>query len=346
VTPGNSSGAGARFRSVKPKPITLTRDSLIRTDRLAEGFGLVIEPAAADLNLAAWAAASREFLDAMLLQYGAILFRGFPVRSPADFRQVAESASSGLLDYSERAAARKEVSPRVFTSTEYPSSATIPLHHEMSYSHNWPAKIFFYCSIPPGAGGRTPIADDRRIFGLIPEAIRERFRRHRVMYVRNYGTGVDLRWQEAFQTADREAVEAYCRKSGAEFAWLENDRLRTRQIRQAVVTHPRTAATVWFNHAHLFHHSSLAPDVAQALLSAFREDELPRNVFYGDGSPIEAQVLDDIRGIYDREAVRFEWRQGDVLLLDNFLVSHGREPFTAPREILVAMAELFINSQV
>jgi hypothetical protein len=103
---------------------------------------------------------------------------------------------------------------------------------------------------------------------------------------------------------------------------------------------------VWFNHAHLFHHSSLEPEVAQSLLSVFREEDLPRNVFYGDGTPIETSVLEEIRQIYDREAVRFTWIKGDVLLLDNFLASHGREPFTAPREILVIMADLFTNSQM
>jgi len=86
--------------------------------------------------------------------------------------------------------------------------------------------------------------------------------------------------------------------------------------------------------------------VAQSLLSAFHEEDLPRNVFYGDGSPIESAVLDEIREIYEREAVRFEWRQGDVLLLDNILVSHGRESFTPPREMLVIMAELFTNPSV
>ncbi|MEO8593987.1 MAG: TauD/TfdA family dioxygenase [Candidatus Solibacter sp.] len=343
MTPQGSADAGARLRLLKPKPVSIKRDSLIRSEQLAPGFGLVIEPAVADLSLASWTAANRDFIDSALQQHGALLMRGFGVNSPLEFRQFAEAASSGLLDYCERAAARKEVSSKVFTSTEYPAGATIPLHHEMSYSHNWPAKIFFYCAVPPAGGGRTPIADDRKIFALIPERIRERFMRNQVMYVRNYGAGVDLRWQEAFQTEDRAVVEDYCRNSGAEFAWLEGDRLRTRQVRQAVVTPPGANTIVWFNHAHLFHHSSLAPDVAQSLLSAFHEDDLPRNVFYGDGSPIETSVLDEIREIYEREAVRFEWRKGDVLLLDNFLVSHGREPFTAPREILVVMAELFTN---
>jgi len=346
MTPGSSSGAGARLRALKPKSVSMTRDSLVRSEPLTPGFGLVMEPAVADLSLPAWAAANRDFIDSALRQQGALLMRGFGLKSPLEFREFAEAASTGLLDYSERAAARKEVSSKVFTSTEYPAGAIIPLHHEMSYSHNWPAKIFFYCSVPPASGGRTPIADDRRIFDLIPERTRERFMRNQVMYVRNYGAGVDLRWQEAFQTEDRAVVEAYCRNSGADFSWLEGDRLRTRQVRQAVVNVPGTTTTVWFNHAHLFHHSSLAPDVAQSLLSAFHEEDLPRNVFYGDGSPIESAVLDEIREIYEREAVRFEWRQGDVLLLDNILVSHGRESFTPPREMLVIMAELFTNPSV
>ena len=43
--------------------------------------------------------------------------------------------------------------------------------------------------------------------------------------------------------------------------------LRTRQVRQAVATHPATNEVVWFNHAHLFHSSSLEPDVRAALRS-------------------------------------------------------------------------------
>jgi alpha-ketoglutarate-dependent taurine dioxygenase len=343
---GRPPDARAQLRSVKPTRLSLTPNALIRTECLAPGFALVIEPAVADLHLATWAATNREFIETTLLQYGAILLRGFSVKSVADFRAAAEAISSELLDYSERAAARREVSSKVFTSTDYPAIAAIPLHHEMSYSHNWPVKIFFYCSTPPAAGGRTPIADDRRIFGLIPSAIKEPFLQRGVMYVRNYGEGVDLSWQEAFQTEDRVTVERYCRSAGAQFIWLDGDRLRTRQVRQAVVTRPGSNTKVWFNHAHLFHHSSLEPEVEQSLLSVFRGEELPRNVFYGDGTPIETSVLDEIRQIYDREAVRFAWCKGDVLLLDNFLTSHGREPFTAPREILVIMAELFTNSQM
>jgi len=126
-----------------------------------------------------------------------------------------------------------------------------------------------------------------------------------------------------------------------EVEWRDGDRLRTRAIRQVVVAHPRTGETVWFNHAHMFHLSNLEPAVREALLSEFREDELPRNAFYGDGSAIETSILDEIRELYRQTAISFPWRQGDILMLDNFLASHGREPYLGPRKILVAMADLF-----
>ncbi len=81
----------------------------------------------------------------------------------------------------------------------------------------------------------------------------------------------------------------------------------------------------------MFHHSNLQPEVRDALLSEFEQDELPRNAFYGDGTSIDDAVLGAIRDIYLREAVVFPWQKGDVLMVDNFLASHGREPFVGPR---------------
>ena len=93
----------------------------------------------------------------------------------------------------------------------------------------------------------------------------------------------------------------------------------------------------------MFHSTNLEPAVREALLSEFAPDELPRNAFYGDGSEIEDSVANYIRDLYEQHAVRFAWQHGDVMLVDNFLASHGREPFVGPRKILVAMAELYTN---
>jgi alpha-ketoglutarate-dependent taurine dioxygenase len=338
----------ANLKSISPKKVKLGQEALITTGYLetCEGFPLVIQPNGENLDLVTWAASNRSFIETELLKHGAVYFHKFHVDSVSQFENFARVLSPDLLDYHERAAPRVEVGNNIYTSTEYPADQPIPLHHEMSYSHNWPTKLWFCCLQPAQQGGRTPIADDRKIFNLIPPLIKEQFIRKKVMYLRNYGMGVDLPWQEVFRTTDRSVVEEYCRRARTEFEWMDRDRLRTRQVRQAVATHPRTGDTVWFNHAHMFHVSNLEPATRKSLQEEFEDDELPRNAFYGDGSPIEDSILAEIREIYQRHSVAFTWRAGDIMLVDNFLASHGREPFSGPRKVLVAMAELYTNQDI
>lgn len=330
------------FKPAQRKLVRMSGDGLVRLGSLDSERQLPVlaEPTAADVNLGSWAAAHRPLLAEKLRQHGAILFRGFAVDGPEQFQQVARDLCGSLLDYTERAAPRVEVGKGVYTSTEFPPDQWIPLHHEMSYAHNWPARILFHCDQPAVQGGRTPIASARQVTELIDPRVKERFLEKKVMFVRNYGEGVDLSWQEAFQTADRAVVESYCRRAGMTTEWREGGRLRTRAVRQVVLRHPQTGETLWFNHAHMFHQSNLPAEVRRALLEQFAEDELPRNSFYGDGTPIESSVLEEIRATYLQAAVLFPWSKGDILLLDNFLVAHGREPFAGPRRILVAMADL------
>jgi alpha-ketoglutarate-dependent taurine dioxygenase len=165
-----------------------------------------------------------------------------------------------------------------------------------------------------------------------------------VMYQRNYGLGIDLSWQEAFQTTDPAQVESYCRRSSIAWEWLDGRRrLRTRQVRPAVAQHPSSGELVWFNQAHLFHTSALDVPAREALHAEYSEEELPRQAFLGDGAPIPSEFLDDIRRAY-RESLRiFAWLRGDILLLDNMLIAHGRKAFTGDRRVFVAMAEPWSN---
>jgi alpha-ketoglutarate-dependent taurine dioxygenase len=201
-------------------------------------------------------------------------------------------------------------------------------------------RLGFFCVTPPAEGGETPIADSRQVLNNIETAIRERFSREQVSYVRNYGEALDLPWQEVFQTNNREEVEQFCRQNGIDFEWRADDQLRTTQICQAVAFHPVTGAEVWFNQAHLFHVSSLHSEIRDSLIAA-SADEPPRNAYYGDGSVIADNDLDQIRAAYEDATVVFSWEKGDVLLVDNMLVAHGREPFRGERQIVVGMGQPF-----
>jgi alpha-ketoglutarate-dependent taurine dioxygenase len=159
------------------------------------------------------------------------------------------------------------------------------------------------------------------------------------MLVRNFGTGYGLSWQTAFQTDDPSEVNRHCAISGIEYEWLFPERLRTRQRRPAVSRHPVTGECVWFNHATFFHISTLDAEMRAGLLAELREEDLPYNTYYADGSSIEPRALEIVRQAYEEETIKFRWQRGDVLLLDNMLVAHGRSPFRGTRQIVVGMAE-------
>lgn len=290
-----------------------------------------------------WIAAHREDVDRALYRFGALLFKGFGIDSADKLNRVAVAHVGELLGYIERGAPRVQLGDKVYSSTEYAAEESIPMHHEMSYSHHWPSKLYFCSQVVAEEGGYTPLADDRQVIQAIPEGIKRRFIEKKVMYVRNYGLGIDMDWREAFQVETRAEAEDYLTQSSTRFEWLPGDVLRTRAIRQAIATHPVTGNTVWFNHAHLFHSSNMPADVREFLVEEFGEEGMPRNAYYGDGTPIEDSVVQTIRAIYDEHSVRFPWEQGDVLLVDNFLFTHGRSPFKGPRKVCVAMAQLYTN---
>lgn len=300
---------------------------------------LVIESSDERGDMAAWIAKNRDYVNQTLATNGGILFRGSGVTTVQGFQHFIDSMADGLLEYSYRSTPRTQINGRIYTSTEYPADQSIPLHNEMAYTTNWPMKIWFGCLTAPEQGGETPICNSRRVFERIDPEIRDAFASKSVMYVRNYYEEIGLPWQDVFNTSDRAEVETICRSSGIAFEWLAGTRLRTRQVCQAVARHPRTGEMVWFNQAHLFHVSSLGQDVMDALVSMYDEADLPRTAAYGDGSPIELSALDEIRRIYNEEAVTFPWKESDVLLLDNMLTAHGRMPFGGARKIVVGMAE-------
>ncbi|GIJ48366.1 hypothetical protein Val02_52520 [Virgisporangium aliadipatigenens] len=282
-----------------------------------------------------WVREHRAELRKGLEEHGAYLLRGFPIDVDA-FREIVLIVGGDPLEYTERSTPRTALSGNIYTSTEYPADQSIPMHNENSYASAWPDLLFFFCHTAAQTGGATPIADSRQVLRRISDRTRELFAPG-IVYSRTFREGLGLSWQESFQTEDRAAVEEYCRTHGFRFEWTE-DGLRTRHPRPAFATEPHTGAEVWFNQANLFHVAALEPEVREALTALYAEEDLPRNAYLADGSPIPDEVIKEIGAVYDEVSLALPWQPGDIMVINNMLMAHGRQPFTGARRILVAMA--------
>lgn len=294
-----------------------------------------------DIALPAWILTRRDWIEQRLHETGALLFRSFQIHTPKQLHEVAESLSGDFPSFAEESSPRHQIEGHVFSSTDYPNEYPIQMHSEYSYAAEWPMKLIFGCLQPAVAGGATPVASTHAVLRRLSASTRAAFGEHGVMYVRHYLPGLGVSWEEAFQSDHRSEVERRCASAGIHTEWLPGNGLRTRQVGSAIVRHPVTSQELWFNHAFFFNVHSLEPLELRELFLAEDEGELPTQTYFGNGRRIPEAMISELRAAYAAETVRFAWQRGDVLVIDNMLMAHGREPFEGPRNIAVVMTDRF-----
>jgi alpha-ketoglutarate-dependent taurine dioxygenase len=331
-----------KFKKIQPRPVDLLEGELVRIGPAAPGleFPIAFQPSAGDVDLADWAVANRDVIEEKLRRHGAALFRGFDTCKPADFEKLAQAICPDLYgEYGDLPKA--DTGDVLYRSTPYPADKAILFHNESSHTPCWPMRQFFYCVKASRTGGETPLVDCRAIYRKLDPAVRAKFAEKGLMYVRNFTEGFDVSWQDFFKTDDRSVVEEYCRQNSIGVEWRSNGNLRMWQLAPAVLHHSETGEPLFFNQIQLHHVACLEDEVRESLLSLFPEEDLPRNVYYGDGTPIEDALVREILALYWETCVALPWQEGDIIALDNMLIAHARNPFEGERKILVAMGRMF-----
>lgn len=307
---------------------------------------LVIKPKTPILSLSAWVSANQVYVESLLHKHGGVLFRGFSMDGDESFKEFIQNSPFEAIDVDdfEESTPRQKVLDGVYTTTTFPSEEVIALHSDYTPSMTLAKKICFYCLQPSETGGETPFADNRRILERIDPEILSKFKKLGWRLVRNYGHGLGLSWQDTFYGKNKAQIEAHCLDKKIDVTW-KGDYLRTEQTRSAVYLHPVTHEECWFNHISFWHVANLPEAVRESMLKHVGMDGLPFNTYYGDGSVIPDEVAHHLRDVLLAEKKKFTWQKADLLMADNILVSHGREAFSGPRVIRVALFEKFTRPE-
>ncbi|WP_438726595.1 TauD/TfdA family dioxygenase [Parasphingorhabdus sp. DH2-15] len=293
--------------------------------------------ASGSTDLAGYIAVNKAQIDEQLGAVGAVLLRGFAVPDAPAFDAAVQSYGADNFAYAESLsnAVRVNVTQRVFTANEAPPETSIYLHHEMAQTPIYPSKLFFYCEIAPSEGGATPICRSDILLDRMaietPELL-EAFATKGVRYTNvmpadnDAGSGQGRSWKSTLNAETKDAAEARLAKLGYTHEWLDNGSLRATTPVLPAVRQLADGRRSFFNQ----------------LIAAFRGWSDSRNtahksVSFGDDMPITGADMEPVIALSDALTYDLQWQAGDVALLDNYLVMHGRRPFAGKRRVLASL---------
>jgi alpha-ketoglutarate-dependent taurine dioxygenase len=307
-------------------------------DGRAFPFALACRSSDATLpEVAKWIEASREELVINVEQHGAILFRGFPLQTAEDFDAfiVAFGFENFPYEQSLSNAVRVNRTDRVFTANEAPPDVNIYLHHEMAQTPIYPSKLFFFCEKAAENGGSTPICRSDVLYERLCEERPEFARSCEVEGLRytnvmppqsDLASGMGRSWQSTFSVEAREEAEERLKGLAYSWEWLPDGCLRATTPTLPAVRQIDSSRKSFFNQ----------------LIAAFQgwrdsRNDPSKSITFGDGSPLDpADVAVAVR-LADELTFEIPWQTGDVALVDNYVVMHGRRTFEGTRKVLASL---------
>lgn len=304
-------------------------------------FPLYISPE--DLNLPADATAEaigekKDLVRQLMLKHGALVFRGFESTMTMDGYRDAYKALgfSSCEDPLEGTFLRKNADKEIkFTFNQNPTHY-VGMHTECTHTLG-PVSGAFWCGNPASVGGEFTLLDGRKMFFDLDQDVVQRFydKDVRIKVVglpagplanivpRNMLAGAFEGAAKVMPGPTADLMEKY----ELDFFVLDDyegvPRFGGLEPRQSPLNrHPKTGDPLWFCNIHN-HARYLSDRRPNSLVEIARAD-----VYYGDLSTIAAQDVQHIDDITRKNLHKVAMQPGDIVLLDNYRVLHGRENFT------------------
>lgn len=284
----------------------------------------------------AWIGENRESLIEQSERHGTILFRGFPLAEPEDLDRFIAAFELENFAYEESLsnAVRVNYTERVFSANEAPSDVTIYLHHEMAQTPIFPGKLFFFCRQAADQGGATPLCRSDILYEEMQQQFPEFLAACEAKGLKytnvmpssdDANSGMGRSWQSTWRSETREGAEQRMAELNYTWEWLDDGLRATTPILPAVCT-VQNGRKVFFNQ----------------LIAAFRgwkdsRNDPSKSITFGDGTPLDRDTVLAVADLAEELTFDVPWQKGDVALVDNFLVMHGRRTFSGTRKVLASL---------
>lgn len=310
---------------------------------------LFIEPKGGALldrdRFRAWTRRVKPSLEQLIVRHGGIVLRGFPTPQTEDFADIVDQFPPFQDGYVGGRAPRLQVSGRVMESTRLDAGVKLGVHSEMAYRRQYPKRIAFFSRLTAPVGGETTIADARQfVEGIGPELV-EKIAAIGIRSALSYGPKIDTvessyedqdryGWNHAFGTEDPAEVEARCASRGLQPLWHDDGSLTVFATLEPFLHHPVTGRKLYRSGLHRDH-------TAMAVLNPEmrKNQKYPTGMFLANGQRLSTEEVDHINAVCDKFTYSWPWRNGDVMILDNLQVWHGRNPYEGRRDVQVALLD-------
>jgi hypothetical protein len=234
-------------------------------------------------------------------------------------------------------AVRVNRTQRVFTANEAPSDIEIFMHHEMAQTPLFPSRIFFCCLEAAEEDGQTPICRSDILLerlrnecpGFVQTCQQKGLKYSNVMPSENdLASGMGRSWQSTFGVRDRAGAEARLGGLGYSWQWQADGCLRATTPVLPAIRMLASGRAAFFNQ----------------LIAAFlgwkdARNDPSKSIRHGDDTALDRDAVQRAIDISAEIAFDIAWQAGDVAMVDNLMVMHGRRPFRGSRCVLASLAD-------
>jgi alpha-ketoglutarate-dependent taurine dioxygenase len=315
-------------------------DEAIKTSPLHETFGLIIE--ATDGVPISTLPLSE--ITTLFNEHGALLFRNFSI----DCDGFTEFTATLCHDFSTYQGGgfrwgkldREKINNNetLLTVTGATQSFSIPLHGEMYYMKSRPTILWFFCEEPPVTAGETILCSGAALLRQMEPTGRDFFSRNPLKYIRHL---MQDEWPVSFQTEDINVLRDWCHANDCTLKENSDGSVTIEYVTPAILREPLKGEHVFINNALLLH--SVEQSIRTGL--AAQVVELPRNacpfvVRSQNDEELPSAIVDQVERTAEALTAKVTWRKGDVLMVDNRRILHGRKKCSGnERKIFVRMGE-------